>query len=76
MESSKKIYHQARKEERTALTRETHAKADTTKSPEEVRKFTDRLEKCTQEAEKVTQVCFSILICASSLPFLIFSLSV
>lgn len=37
------------------MTRETHARADTTKSPEEVRKFTDRVEKCTQEAEKVTE---------------------
>ncbi|XP_052457073.1 protein kinase C and casein kinase II substrate protein 3-like [Carassius gibelio] len=55
VESTKKIYHQARKEERTALTRETHAKADPTKSPEEVRKFTDRLEKCTQEAEKAKE---------------------
>ncbi|KAA0723737.1 Protein kinase C and casein kinase II substrate protein 3 [Triplophysa tibetana] len=52
VESSKKIYHQARKEERTAMTRESHAKADPTKSPEEIRKFTDRVEKCTQEAEK------------------------
>ncbi|XP_059372754.1 protein kinase C and casein kinase II substrate protein 3-like [Carassius carassius] len=55
VESTKKSYHQARKEERTALTRETHAKADPTKSPEEVRKFTDRLEKCTQEAEKAKE---------------------
>lgn len=53
MESTKKSYHQARKEERTALTRETHAKADPTKSQDEIRKFTERLEKCTQEAEKV-----------------------
>uniref|UniRef100_A0A8C1T8E7 Protein kinase C and casein kinase substrate in neurons 3 n=1 Tax=Cyprinus carpio TaxID=7962 RepID=A0A8C1T8E7_CYPCA len=55
VESTKKSYHQTRKEERTALTRETHAKADPTKSPEEVRKFTDRLEKCTQEAEKAKE---------------------
>ncbi|XP_039546779.1 protein kinase C and casein kinase substrate in neurons protein 3 isoform X1 [Pimephales promelas] len=55
VESTKKSYHQTRKEERTALTRETHAKADTTKSQEEVRKFTDRLEKCTQEAEKAKE---------------------
>lgn len=53
VESSKKSYHQTRKEERTAVTRETHAKADATKSQEEVRKFTDRVEKCGQEAEKV-----------------------
>uniref|UniRef100_A0A9J8BS56 Protein kinase C and casein kinase substrate in neurons 3 n=2 Tax=Cyprinus carpio carpio TaxID=630221 RepID=A0A9J8BS56_CYPCA len=55
VESTKKSYHQARKEERTALTRESHAKADPTKSPEEVRKFTERLEKCTQEAEKAKE---------------------
>ncbi|XP_048041551.1 protein kinase C and casein kinase substrate in neurons protein 3 isoform X1 [Megalobrama amblycephala] len=55
VESTKKSYHQARKEERTALTRENHAKADPTKSQEEVRKFTDRLEKCTQEAEKAKE---------------------
>ncbi|XP_016140046.1 protein kinase C and casein kinase II substrate protein 3-like [Sinocyclocheilus grahami] len=53
VESTKKSYHQARKEERTSLTRETHAKADPTKSQDEVRKFTDRLEKFTQEAEKL-----------------------
>lgn len=56
VESSKKSYHQARKEEKTALTRETHAKADPTKSQEEVRKFTDRVEKCNQEAEKVLKL--------------------
>nr|XP_009301745.2 protein kinase C and casein kinase substrate in neurons protein 3 isoform X1 [Danio rerio] len=55
VESTKKGYHSARKEERTALTRETHAKADPTKSQDEVRKFTDRLEKCTQEAEKAKE---------------------
>lgn len=38
------------------MTREAHAKADPTKSPEEVRKFTDRVEKCTQEAEKVGEL--------------------
>lgn len=35
------------------MTRETHAKADPTKSQEEVRKFTARVERCNQEAEKV-----------------------
>ncbi|XP_056134316.1 protein kinase C and casein kinase substrate in neurons protein 3 isoform X1 [Lampris incognitus] len=52
VESSKKSYHQARKEERTAITRETHAKADPSKSQEEVRKYTARVERCSQEAEK------------------------
>ncbi|XP_026866350.2 protein kinase C and casein kinase substrate in neurons protein 3 isoform X1 [Electrophorus electricus] len=55
VEASKKSYHQAQKEQRTAETRETHAKADPTKSPEEVHKFTARVEKCKQEAEKAKE---------------------
>lgn len=55
VEASKKSYHQARKEEWSALNRETHAKADPSKSQEEVRKFTARVEKCTQEAEKAQE---------------------
>lgn len=55
VEASKKSYHQARKEERTAVTRETHAKADTTKSQEEVRKYSDRVDKCNQESEKAKE---------------------
>lgn len=53
VETTKKSYHQTRKEEWTAVTRENHAKADPTKSQEEVRKFTIRAERCNQEAEKV-----------------------
>lgn len=56
METTKKSYHQTKKEEWTALTRENHAKADPTKSQEEVRKFTTRAERCNQEAEKVQSV--------------------
>ncbi|XP_015194070.1 protein kinase C and casein kinase substrate in neurons protein 3 isoform X2 [Lepisosteus oculatus] len=52
VETAKKSYHQARKEERTAVTRETHAKADPSVSQEQVRKLQDRVEKCSQEAEK------------------------
>ncbi|MBN3308651.1 PACN2 protein, partial [Amia calva] len=53
VESAKKSYHAARKEERTAATRETHAKADASVSQEQVRKLQERVEKCSQEAEKV-----------------------
>lgn len=53
VETSKKNYHAARKEEKTALTRETHAKADSSVSQEQLRKLQERVEKCTQEAEKV-----------------------
>ncbi|XP_065493166.1 protein kinase C and casein kinase substrate in neurons protein 3 isoform X1 [Caloenas nicobarica] len=52
VETSKKNYHAARKEEKTALTRETHAKADSSVSQEQLRKLQERVEKCTQEAEK------------------------
>ncbi|XP_034049083.1 protein kinase C and casein kinase substrate in neurons protein 3 [Thalassophryne amazonica] len=52
VESNKKSYHQTKKEEWTAVTRETHAKADPSKSQEEVRKYTTRVERCSQEAEK------------------------
>uniref|UniRef100_A0A3Q3IZW3 Protein kinase C and casein kinase substrate in neurons 3 n=1 Tax=Monopterus albus TaxID=43700 RepID=A0A3Q3IZW3_MONAL len=55
VESSKKSYHQTRKEEWTAITRETHAKADPSKSQEEVRKYTSRVERCNQEAEKAKE---------------------
>lgn len=55
VESSKKSYHQAKKEEWTAVTRETHAKADPSKSQEEVRKYTVRAERCNQEAEKAKE---------------------
>lgn len=62
VEASKKSYHQTRKEEWTAMNRETHAKADPAKSQEEVRKFTARVERCNQEAEKVqTQSVFVLL---------------
>ncbi|KAJ8247702.1 hypothetical protein GJAV_G00249330 [Gymnothorax javanicus] len=55
VESTKKSYHQARKDEKTAVTRETMAKADPSKSQEEVRKLQDRVEKCSQEAEKAKE---------------------
>ncbi|CAG12494.1 unnamed protein product, partial [Tetraodon nigroviridis] len=55
VEATKKSYHQTRKEEWTAVSRENHAKADPTKSQEEVRKFTTRAERCNQEAEKAKE---------------------
>lgn len=53
VETSKKSYHGARKEEKTAQTRESHAKADNTVSQEQLRKLQERVERCTKEAEKV-----------------------
>lgn len=53
VEASKKSYHAARKEEKTAQTRESHAKADSAVSQEQLRKLQERVERCTREAEKV-----------------------
>ncbi|KAM8877655.1 protein kinase C and casein kinase substrate in neurons protein 3 isoform 1-T3 [Synchiropus picturatus] len=55
LETCKKTYYQARKEEWTAITRETHAKADPSKSQEDVRKHTARVERCSQEAKKAKE---------------------
>lgn len=59
VETSKKNYHAARKEEKTAHTRENHAKADSSVSQEQMRKLQERVEKCTQEAEKVCVCCMN-----------------
>lgn len=53
VEASKKSYHAARKEEKTAQTRESHAKADSAVSQEQRRKLQERVDRCTKEAEKV-----------------------
>lgn len=53
VEASKKSYHAARKEEKTAQTRESHAKADSAVSQEQLRKLQERVERCAREAEKV-----------------------
>ncbi|XP_036747914.1 protein kinase C and casein kinase substrate in neurons protein 3 isoform X1 [Manis pentadactyla] len=53
VEASKKSYHTTRKEEKTAQTRESHAKADSAVSQEQLRKLQERMERCTKEAEKM-----------------------
>lgn len=53
VEASKKSYHAARKEEKTAQTRESHAKADSAVSQEQLRKLQERVERCSKESEKV-----------------------
>ncbi|XP_008572920.1 PREDICTED: protein kinase C and casein kinase substrate in neurons protein 3 [Galeopterus variegatus] len=52
VEASKKSYHAARKDEKTAQTRESHAKADSAVSQEQLRKLQERVGRCTKEAEK------------------------
>ncbi|XP_066893264.1 protein kinase C and casein kinase substrate in neurons protein 3 isoform X1 [Kogia breviceps] len=53
VEASKKSYHAARKEEKTAQTRESHAKADSAVSQEQLRKLQERVERCSKESEKM-----------------------
>lgn len=55
VEAGRKSYHQARKDEWSAVNRETHAKADPGKSQEEVQKFTARVERSAQEAHKAEE---------------------
>ncbi|XP_038621060.1 protein kinase C and casein kinase substrate in neurons protein 3 [Tachyglossus aculeatus] len=52
VETTKKSYHSARKEEKTAQTRESHARADAAVSQEQLRKLQERVERCGREAEK------------------------
>ncbi|PIO35624.1 hypothetical protein AB205_0019540, partial [Aquarana catesbeiana] len=52
VETSKKKYHAARKDERAAQVREDHAKADASVSQEQICKLQERVERCTQEVEK------------------------
>ncbi|XP_069077769.1 protein kinase C and casein kinase substrate in neurons protein 3 isoform X1 [Pleurodeles waltl] len=52
VEAAKKSYHAARKDEKTAVTRENHSKADASVSQEQLRKLQDRVERCSEEAEK------------------------
>ncbi|XP_075817409.1 protein kinase C and casein kinase substrate in neurons protein 3 [Microtus pennsylvanicus] len=53
VEASKKSYYTARKDEKTAQTRESHAKADSSMSQEQLRKLQERVGRCTKEAEKM-----------------------
>ncbi|XP_077142934.1 protein kinase C and casein kinase substrate in neurons protein 3 isoform X4 [Ranitomeya variabilis] len=52
VETAKKRYHAARKDERSAQVREDHSKADASVSQEQVRKLQERVERSSQEAEK------------------------
>ncbi|KAJ8251998.1 hypothetical protein COCON_G00213100 [Conger conger] len=55
VETTMKRYHQARKVEHAAVGREGIAKADPTKSQDEVQKLQVRVEKCNMEAEKAKE---------------------
>ncbi|XP_069595149.1 protein kinase C and casein kinase substrate in neurons protein 3 isoform X2 [Ranitomeya imitator] len=52
VETAKRRYHAARKDERSAQVREDHSKADASVSQEQIRKLQERVERSSQEAEK------------------------
>lgn len=53
METMKKAYHGACKEEKLATSRENNSKLENNSNPEAQKKLQDKVEKCQQEMEKV-----------------------
>lgn len=53
METMKKSYHSACKEEKLAASRETNGKLESNNNPESQKKLQEKVEKCQQEVEKV-----------------------
>lgn len=53
LETAKKAYHLACKEEKLAMTREANSKADQSNTPEQQKKLQDKVEKCKQDVQKV-----------------------
>lgn len=53
METMKKAYHSACKEEKLAASRETNSKLESNNNPEAQKKLQEKVEKCQQEAQKV-----------------------
>ncbi|NXU85521.1 PACN1 protein, partial [Xiphorhynchus elegans] len=55
LETAKKAYHLACKEEKLALTREANSKADQSNTPEQQKKLQDKVEKCKQDVQKTQE---------------------
>ncbi|XP_023421143.1 protein kinase C and casein kinase substrate in neurons protein 2 [Cavia porcellus] len=52
VETSKKAYHAACKEEKLAISREANSKSDPSLNPEQLKKLQDKIEKCKQDVLK------------------------
>uniref|UniRef100_A0A8C7EAF8 Protein kinase C and casein kinase substrate in neurons protein 1 n=1 Tax=Nothoprocta perdicaria TaxID=30464 RepID=A0A8C7EAF8_NOTPE len=52
LETAKKAYHLACKEEKLAVTREANSKAEQSNTPEQQKKLQDKVEKCKQDAQE------------------------
>ncbi|XP_033931068.1 protein kinase C and casein kinase substrate in neurons protein 2 isoform X4 [Pseudochaenichthys georgianus] len=55
METMKKSYHSACKEEKLAASRETNGKLESNNNPESQKKLQEKVEKCQQEVEKTKE---------------------
>ncbi|XP_074481285.1 protein kinase C and casein kinase substrate in neurons protein 2 isoform X3 [Sebastes fasciatus] len=55
METMKKSYHSACKEEKLAASRETNSKLESNNNPEAQKKLQEKVEKCQQEAQKTKE---------------------
>ncbi|XP_056133638.1 protein kinase C and casein kinase substrate in neurons protein 2 isoform X3 [Lampris incognitus] len=55
VETMKKTYHSACKEEKLATSRETNSKLESNNNPEALKKLQDKVEKCQQEMQKTKE---------------------
>ncbi|XP_006890114.1 PREDICTED: protein kinase C and casein kinase substrate in neurons protein 2 isoform X3 [Elephantulus edwardii] len=55
VETAKKAYHAACKEEKLAISRESNSKADPSLNPEQLKKLQDKVEKCKQDVLKTKE---------------------
>ncbi|NXR03784.1 PACN1 protein, partial [Sagittarius serpentarius] len=55
LETAKKAYHLACKEEKLAMTREANSKAEQSNTPEQQKKLQDKVEKCKQDVQKTQE---------------------
>lgn len=59
LETAKKAYHLACKEEKLAVTREANSKAEQNNTPEQQKKLQDKVEKCKQDVQKVRALAWT-----------------
>ncbi|XP_034270516.1 protein kinase C and casein kinase substrate in neurons protein 1 [Pantherophis guttatus] len=55
LETAKKVYHLACKEEKLAMTREANSKAEQSITPDQQKKLQDKVEKCKQDVQKALE---------------------
>ncbi|XP_025912471.1 protein kinase C and casein kinase substrate in neurons protein 1 isoform X2 [Apteryx rowi] len=55
LETAKKAYHLACKEEKLAMTREANSKSEQSNTPEQQKKLQDKVEKCKQDVQKTQE---------------------